>query len=71
MLSLYCSGLALGSWSVEIGEFSEHLWGKIPQENTRYVMVVVVSSSSNQDSPRSQADDMPAESLWQTWNTFQ
>ena len=35
----------IGSWSVEVGEFSELLLGKIPQENSRCVMVVVVCSS--------------------------
>ena len=54
-----------GSWFVEVGEFSELLWGRIPQENTCCVMVVVVSSSSYQDPPMSICHDMSTESLGQ------
>ena len=56
---------SIDSWSVEVGEFSELPWGKIPQEDSCCVMVVVVSSSCDQDSPGSNPYDMSEESFWQ------
>ena len=62
---------SIGSGSVEIGQLNKPLFDEIPQDNSGCVMVAVVGSSSDQDSPGCQAHNMSTERFWQALNVLQ